>query len=334
MYAQALAKQPQVIPGRDPMLDIKEDLQRLKNYNDRMAKQRAIELRARALKEARVRAAASDKLAGVMHAVIGGLASITETYIVDFFERLKAEPQLYRHTVKRDMNIVRKTIRQLIHTFYRFQKAANTHTMWCDLTDLMEEDLKMNLIKLRLCVLQAYRHHHIERDELFTDALLACNFGHMLATFLHDYNTLVSRHFNMQLNVQISDEIVRPVQVLHDTLYKVTNGIGLGDVEFTPDECQTMKIGFQAIERKFESYDWIEEMCKRSLELNGVVDTDNDTDDTSNNYTPWNEAQKGIIVHYYNQDGAEGVARMLHRSVGAVRRMYYRLKKTGKYENL
>lgn len=333
-FAQALTRQQPTVQGRSPILDIQDDIQRLKNYNRRMERQQAIEAIAMERRRRQVIAMANQKLAGTMHAVLGGLASITETYIVDFYERLKQEPQLYRHGVKKDMNAARKTVRQLIRVFYGFQQAVNTQTLWCDLTDIMEEELKPELMRLRLCTLQALRHQHVKRDEMLTDGMLAYNFANMLNAFLRDYDVLAERYFHMQVNPQICTDIAAPIQSLLTSIRNVTEGIGLGKVDFTADECRMMQAGYKTIEHRFEDFDWVESMCHKSLELNGIITKENEGGDTSNNYTPWNDVQKGVLIHYYHHDGAEGVAKMLHRSPGAVQRMYYRLKATGRYEAL
>lgn len=333
-FAQALTRQQPAVQGRSPILDIQDDIQRLKNYNKRMERQQAIEAMAMERRRRQVIARANQKLAGVMHAVLGGLASITETYIVDFYERLKREPQLYRHSVKKDMNTARKTVRKLIRVFYGFQQAVNTQTLWCDLTDIMEDELKPELMRLRLCTLQALRHQHVERDEMMTDAMIAYNFANMLNTFLRDFDVLAERYFHMQVNPQICTDIAVPIRSLLESIYRVTEGLGLGKVNFTEDEYRLMQTGYKAIERRFEDFEWVERMCHMSLELNGIITKENEENDISNNYTPWNDVQKGVLIHYYHRDGAEGVASMLHRSQGAVQRMYYRLKATERYEEL
>lgn len=257
---------------------------------------------------------------------VGSIATVAETFIVDTHEALKNMPSLYRHSVKKAINTARADCRKLIRMFYTQCDQTSRGQMWLDCTDCIDDALQTDLTKLRYAVLNAYRRVECPYPELFATTLIAYNLSHMMNTFRLNYDTL-AKQMNMIYKPVVGGMFGTLTEAIKKNVCIAAEGVGLDNIVFTKEELLTIQTGFRVIENKMSDFDWMDHQMHVALSLSGVDETNMDGD-TSNNYTPWNDVQIGILMNYWNKAGHKETAAMLHRSVGACKMMMWRMKRS------
>lgn len=268
---------------------------------------------------------------------IGSLASITQTQIADTHYYLKEHKELYKREVKFYIKQANERIDSMIDVFKKYTTEANSYIMWLDVTDKMEDILKQDIVKAFYSLDNHLLRYAGGGDHvLVSHALLSYNLAAALNVFTNDYaRKVMFGNPNIPASLAPSPEYCNYAKGVASSMGSLCQILLPGE-KFLPDEfayvgCEQLALSMNIILKSLMDDDNISESCDQSLKygrveskfIHGDADGENSM---ANQGTLWNDTQIGVLNAFYKKCPDEQLAKMLGRSVGAVRAKMRQLK--------
>lgn len=114
--------------------------------------------------------------------VIGTYASVVQGKAKDLCAELLNHPDLYRHEVKRDSKAALKACEDMVRFIGSLAGRDGQYNDWLDITDMMEQSVETDLMKLYFTLDNAVHRARFEPHRVATLALLALNLAHQLVS--------------------------------------------------------------------------------------------------------------------------------------------------------
>ena len=256
--------------------------------------------------------------------MIGSLATITQTSIKDLLDMLAKRKDLYKHQLKYRMKEAFSRSEALIAVFKKHTSTIAQYDLWLDITDSMEDDLKLDVQRLFYTTDNILLKHNVKDDKLQSQTVVAYNLSIMLHDLSQRYDEIMSKLGFSAPGVKPSQEFLQPMYGMYSSMREVAAMI------ITDKDAEYFKEGgaiYKALEvlaLKVCSLDKIDNAADEGLKLNGV---DYSGEEHQNNsFLPWNNIQINFLVRSYDKMSDEDLAKALGRSVGAVKAKMRQLK--------
>jgi len=265
-----------------------------------------------------------DRVTSLYYIMIGSLATITQTAIKDLLDMLAQRKDLYKHQLKYRMKEAFSRSETLIGVFKKHTSTIAQYDLWLDITDSMEEDLKVDIQRLFYTTDNILLKHNVSEHKLQSQTVVAYN----LSIMLHD---LSQRYDEVMQNLGIGISYVKPSQMFLQPMYGMyTSMKEVAALLITDSDAEYFKEGgaiFKALEviaLKICDLGRIDNAADEGLKLNGV---DYSGEEHQNNsFLPWNNVQISFLTRSYDKMTDEEMAKALGRSVGAVKAKMRQLK--------
>lgn len=265
-----------------------------------------------------------DRAVSLYYMMIGSLASITQTAVKDLLDALIERKDLFRHSLKYHIKEAYARSEQLIKVFRDRTSDTSRYQMWLDITDGIEEDLRPDVTRLFYTTDNILLKHNVQEHRLQSMAVVAYNLTIMLHDMSVRYDEVVGR-------LGFSVNSLKPDNNFRTPMYGMFASMRtVADILVKDKDATYYKEGgmickaLEVLALKVTNMDRIERVTADVLKLSGV---DIYGDDMQNNSCePWNEAQEAILKNFCGENTDEELARMIGRSVGAVKA---RMRKLG-----
>lgn len=265
-----------------------------------------------------------DRVTSLYYMMIGSLATITQTAIKDLLDMLAQRKDLYRHKLKFRMKEAFSRSETLIMVFKKHTSTIDQYDLWLDITDSMEEDLKIDVQRLFYTTDNILLKHDIKEHKLQSQAVVAYN----LSIMLHD---LSQRYDDVMGDLGFSAPGVKPSQSFLQPMYGMyTSMREVAAMLITDKDAEYFKEGgaiykaLEVIALKVCDLGRIDKAADEGLKLNGVDYTGEEHQ--NNSFLPWNNIQVNFLARNYDKMSDEDLAKALGRSVGAIKAKMRQLK--------
>lgn len=265
-----------------------------------------------------------DRVTSLYYMMIGSLATITQTAIKDLLDMLAQRKDLFRHQLKLRMKEAFSRSEALIMVFKKHTSTIDQYDLWLDITDSMEEDLKIDVQRLYYTTDNILLKHGIQEHKLQSQAVVAYN----LSIMLHD---LSQRYDDVMSDLGFSAPGVKPSQSFLQPMYGMfTSMREVASMVITDKDAEYFKEGgaiykaLEVIALKVCDLGRIDKAADEGLKLNGVDYTGEEHQ--NNSFLPWNNIQVNFLARNYDKMSDEDLAKALGRSVGAIKAKMRQLK--------
>ena len=265
-----------------------------------------------------------DRVTSIYYIMIGSLAEITQTAVKDLLDMLSQRKDLFRHKLKYYIKEAYSRSETLMATFKKYTTETSQYQLWLDITDCIEEDLKLDVQRLFYTTDNILLKHNVSEHKLQSQTLVA----HNLAIMLHDMSL---RYDKVMKDIGFCAPGVKPSQVFLRPMYGIYTAmrevaeivIKDKDAEYFKENGQIYR-ALEILALKVCDIDRIDNMANEGLKLNGV-DFDRE-DNQDNSFTEWSAVQINVLKRIYNKQTDEEIANILGRSVGSIKAKARQLK--------
>ena len=265
-----------------------------------------------------------DRVTSLYYMMIGSLATIAQTAIKDLLDMLAQRKDLYRHQLKYRMKEAFARSEALISVFKKHTTTTAQYDLWLDITDSMEDGLKIDVQRLFYTTDNILLKHDIKEHKLQSQAVVAYN----LSVMLHD---LSQRYDEVMANLGLSAPGVKPSQIFLQPMFGMyTSMREVAEIIIKDKDAEYFKEGgaiYKALEvlaLKVCDIDRIDRAADEGLKLNGVDYTGEEHQ--NNSFLPWNNIQINFLARNYDKMSDDDLAKALGRSVGAIKAKMRQLK--------
>lgn len=265
-----------------------------------------------------------DRVTSLYYMIIGSLASVTQTSIKDLLDTLAQRKDLYKHTLKYRMKEAFSRSETLIGVFKKYTTTISQYDLWLDITDNMEDELKLDVQRLFYTTDNILLKHNVKEHKIRSLTIVAYN----LSIMLHD---LSQRYDQVMQNMGFGVSNVKPCQEFLQPMYGMFTSMKEVAAILIPDpDAEYFKEGgaiynaLSVIALKVCDLDKIDNAVNEGLKLNGV--DYNGEEHQNNSFLPWNRIQINFLSRNFDKMSDEELAKALGRSVGAVKAKMRQLK--------
>ncbi len=269
-----------------------------------------------------------DRATSLYYMMIGSLATITQTAIKDLLDVLAQRRDLFRHKLKYRIKEAYSRSETLMGVFKRRTSTIAQYNLWLDITDSMEEDLKIDVQRLYYTTDNILLKYKVEEHELQSLAVVAYNLSIMLHDLSLRYGEVMEGLGIGKTNARPDESFLNPMYGMYSSMREVAEMlIRDKDAEYFKEGGLIYR-ALNIIALKVCSLDKIDRAADDGLKLNGVDFYGEDNQD--NSFTEWNAVQVNLLAKNYAEMTDEELARTLGRSVGSIRAKARRLQLTRK----
>lgn len=256
--------------------------------------------------------------------IIGSLATVTQTSIKDLLDELAQRKDLYKHTLKYRMKEAFSRSETLIGVFKKYTTSIAQYDLWLDITDKMEDKLKLDVQRLFYTTDNILLKHNIKEHKIRSMTVVAYNLSIMLHDLSQRYDQVMQNMGFGVSNVKPCQEFLQPMYGMYTSMKEVAAIlIPDPDAEYFKEDGAIYK-ALSVLALKVCDLDKIDEAANDGLKLNGV---DYNVEEHQNNsFLPWNSVQVNVLSRNYNKMSDEELAKTLGRSVGAIKAKMRQLK--------
>ena len=256
--------------------------------------------------------------------MIGSLATITQTSIKDLLDMLAKRKDLFKHKLKYRMKEAFSRSEALIAVFKKHTSTIAQYDLWLDITDSMEDDLKIDVQRIFYTTDNILLKHNVKDDKLQSQTVVAYNLTVMLHDLSQRYDEVMGKLGFGSPGMRPSKEFLLPMYGMYTSMREVAEMlITDSDAEYFKEDGAIHK-ALEVLALKVCDLDKIDHAADEGLKLNGV---DYSGEEHQNNsFLPWNNVQINFLARNYDKMTDEELAKSLGRSVGAVKAKMRQLK--------
>lgn len=254
----------------------------------------------------------------LFYSMVGGFASIVQTQITDTYNLIKENKKIFRFEAKKRITEAKECSDELIDAFMHYMKECGMSQLWMDMTDNIEEDLKLDVQKCFYAIDNQFLKHHVKEHKMYTMLLMSELMSSMLVSSVERFTNPIRGVYARMRNAM---EILYPVKVDDEVFSEC------------PDK---FNLGFEIIGQKVLDWKRAEKALANACILNGFnLNADGEflENEQDNTGTPWNETQAIALTVAYPNTSNKQIARILGRSVYEVTKKAKKLglKKSEEY---
>ena len=269
--------------------------------------------------------------------MVGGFASIVQTQITDTYNLIKENKKVFRFEAKKRITEAKECSDELIDTFMHYMKECGMSQLWLDMTDSIEDDLKLDVQKCFYAIDNQFMKHHVKEHKMYTMLLMSELMSSMLVSSVERFAEMMDKYNGIHA-VNIAERFTNPIRGVYARMRNATEilyPVKVDDEVFS--ECpDKFNLGFEIIGQKVLDWKRAEKALANACILNGFnLNADGEflENEQDNTGTPWNETHTRALSVAYPNTSNKKIARILGRSVYEVTKQAkkLRLKKSEEY---
>ena len=273
----------------------------------------------------------------LFYSMVGGFASIVQTQITDTYNLIKENKKVFRFEAKKRITEAKECSDELIDTFMHYMKECGMSQLWLDMTDSIEDDLKLDVQKCFYAIDNQFLKHHVKEHKMYTMLLMSELMSSMLVSSVERFAEMMDK-YNVIHAVNIADSFtntIRGVYAMMLNTREILYSVKVDDEVFS--ECpDKFNFGFEIIGQKVLDWKRAENALLNSCIINGLnINADGEfmENEQDNTGTPWNETQTRFLSIAYHNTSNKKISRILGRSVYEVTKQAKKLglKKSDEY---
>ena len=265
-----------------------------------------------------------DHITSLYYLIIGSLATITQTAIKDLHDNLSERKDLFKHELKYRIKEAFSRSETLIGIFKKYTTEISQYELWLDITDSMEEDLKIDIQRLFYTTDNILLKNNIKEHKLQAYACVAYNLSIMLHDMCTKFDDVMSERGISSGSIRPCGEFIQSMYGMYASMREVARIlIPDKDAVYFKEGGQIYR-ALQVVAMKVCNPERIDNAADEGLKLNGV---DYHGEEHQNNaFLPWNGIQVNFLARNFDKMSDEELAKALGRSVGAVKAKMRQLK--------
>ncbi len=259
--------------------------------------------------------------------VIGTYASVVQGKVKDLCAELLEHPDLYRHEVKRNSKAALEACEGIVRFIGSLADEDGQYNDWLDITDMMEQSVEADLMKLHFTLDNAVNRTRFEPHRVATLALLALNLARQLASVVETYEKGLQK---ISPRLHMGGGIGPASRSVHNLLQEVTWRLVPSEVWLACRGDTPTRMGFDIMFSKLTNLDTLDDKAAEQAKKYGVAFRKEDQVEGGNSRAPWTEYQIRVLIQNYGRSPDGELAMQLGRTVTAVvrRANILHLKKT------
>lgn len=273
----------------------------------------------------------------LFYSMVGGFASIVQTQITDTYNLIKENKKIFRFEAKKRITEAKECSDELIDAFMHYMKECGMSQLWMDMTDNIEDDLKLDVQKCFYAIDNQFMKHHIKEHKMYTMLLMSELMSSMLVSSVERFAEMMDKYNGIHA-VDIAERFTNPIRGVYVRMrnaMEILYPVKVDEEVFS--ECpDKFNLGFEIIGQKVLDWKRAENALANACILNGFnLNTDGEflENEHDNTGTPWNETQTRALSIAYPNTSNKNIARILGRSVYEVTKQAKKLglKKSEEY---
>lgn len=259
--------------------------------------------------------------------VIGAYASVVQGKAKDLCAELLNHPDIYRHEVKRDSKAALEACEGMVRFIGSLADEDGQYNDWLDITDMMEQSVEADLVKLHFTLDNAVNRTRFEPHRVATLALLSLNLARQLVSVVETYEKCL-REISPRLHV--GGGVGPASRSIRNLLQEVTWKLVPSEVWLACRGDAPTRMGFDIIFSRLTNLDTLDDKAAEQAKKYGVAFRKEDQVAGGNSRAPWTEYQIRVLILGYGRCPDGELALQLGRTVTAVTRRanILHLKKT------
>ena len=273
----------------------------------------------------------------LFYSMVGGFASIVQTQITDTYNLIKENKKIFRFEAKKRITEAKECSDELIDAFMHYMKECGMSQLWMDMTDNIEDDLKLDVQKCFYAIDNQFLKHHVKEHKMYTMLLMSELMSSMLVSSVERFAEMMDKYNGIHV-VNIAERFTNPIRGVYARMrnaMEILYPVNVDDEVFS--ECpDKFNLGFEIIGQKVLDWKRAEKALANACILNGFnLNADGEflENEQDNTGTPWNETQTRALSVAYPNTSNKKIARILGRSVYEVTKQAKKigLKKSEEY---
>ena len=249
--------------------------------------------------------------------IIGTYASVVQGKAKDLCAELLEHPDLYRHEVKRDSKAALKACEDMVRFIGSLAGRDGQYNDWLDITDMMEQSVETDLMKLYFALDNAVHRARFEPHRVATLSLLTLNLACQLVSVVETCEEALQE---MSPRLRMAGGIVPASRNIRSLLQEVAWRLVPREVCQTCKNDTPTRMGFDIVFSKLTNLQTIDDMAVEQAKKYGVAFRKEDQVAGSNNRVPWTAFQIRVLLQNYGKYPDEELALKLGRTAGAIAR--------------
>lgn len=254
--------------------------------------------------------------------IVGGLANITNDMILKAIEQLKTNKKLYRQSVKFHINKAEASSRVVVSSFRQGSFEVGAMTIYDTLLVEIKNVLSYDIICQQTTISNLLLKAKTDNVYIKTSILTALQFARLQDFLSKEIEALVnSQGFrgNM-INCSFSNQLYGTAKELEDTIYSIMSETEVCDIF----DDTIVKRSIDVIVNRITNMDYLNQASSKCVNAYNLPSSVGE--EFNNAYTEWTEMQINLLKKRYQFDTDEHIAKILGRSVGAIKDKARRLR--------
>lgn len=247
--------------------------------------------------------------------IIGTYASVVQGKAKDLQAELLNHPDLYRHEVKRDSKAALKACEDMVRFIGSLADRDGQYNDWLDITDMMEQSVETDLMKLYFALDNAVCRTRTEPHRVATLTLLTLNLAYQLVSVVEMCEEVLQE---ISPRLRMAGGISPASKNIRSLLQEVTWRLVPYEVCQACKNDTPTRQGFDIIFSKLNSLKALDDMAAEQAKKYGVAFRKEDQVAGSNCRVPWTAFQIRVLIQGYGRCPDEELALKLGRTVVAI----------------
>ena len=150
----------------------------------------------------------------LFYSMVGGFASIVQTQITDTYNLIKENKKIFRFEAKKRITEAKECSDELIDVFMHYMKECGMSELWLDMTDSIEDDLKLDVQKCFYAIDNQFLKHHIKEHKMYTMLLMSELMSSMLVSSVERFAEMMDKYNGIHA-VNIAEWVIFSVTGKH-----------------------------------------------------------------------------------------------------------------------
>ena len=258
-------------------------------------------------------------------AMVGGLASIVQTQITDTYNLVKEDKKLFRFAAKKYLTEAKRQADELIGAFKYYTDEIDLYQVWLDMTDIIEEDLKVDVMKCYYTIDNQFLKHGIDNHKMYTMVVISDVMAGMLSTSIEAF-TKTMRELNGYTTFNLAGKYMAPIHGVKAWMFKARQVLEPAELDnevFGGEDATIFNRCFEVLGNKVMDYKRAEIAAGKACDMNGLnltKDGEDKSNPSDNRGTHWTDAQLRALKSGFCRCPDKVLARVTWRTVYEVRK--------------
>ena len=258
-------------------------------------------------------------------AMVGCLASIVQTQITDTYNLVKEDKKLFRFAAKKYLTEAKRQADELIGIFKYYTDEIDLYQVWLDMTDIIEEDLRVDVQKCYYTIDNQFLKHGLDNHKMYTMVIISDVMAGMLNTSIEAFIKTM-RELNGDATFNLAEKYMASIHGVKAWMFKarqVLEPLAIDEEVFGGEDATIFNRGFDVLGKKVMDYKRAEIAVGKACDMNGLnitKDGEDKPNPSDNRGTPWTDAQLRVLKTGFRRCPDKVLAQATGRTVYEVRK--------------